>query len=289
MTLIRLFLLALFCTAASARAGILSGSEFEYTVVPGDYLIKIGARFGVSAEVIARDNGMDYGGILHPGTHLKIDNRHIVPEGMSDGILINLPQGMLFFFGNGKFMAAYPVGLGKSSWATPDGDFRVVDLQENKTWLVPKSIQQEMRREGKPVLTSVPPGPENPLGKYWIGLSINGYGIHGTNAPASVYHFQSHGCIRMQEGDIAALFKRMRIGMNGRIVYRPLLFTELGNGKIFIESHADIYNRKPDYLKIAHELAGPLGSKVDWTLAAEVIDRRDGIARDVTLIRRAYR
>ena len=283
MPIILFIWMALFYTCASAESGMLSGSEFEYKVAPGDYLIKIGARFGVSAKTIARKNGIGYDDILFPGKRLKLDNRHIVPEGLSDGILINLPQGMLFFFSEGKFQAAYPVGLGKPSWATPESDFKVVNLQENKAWIVPKSIQQEMQREGKAVLTKVPPGPDNPLGKHWIGLSINGYGIHGTIAPASVYHFQSHGCIRMQEEDIAALFPRVKTGMKGRIVYVPLLLAVTGSGRIFIESHPDIYKRKFEYLKTAHELAGPLGARVNWELAEEAIARSDGAARDVTL------
>lgn len=280
-----LFLLtALFYSAiASAQGGRLSGGEFEYTVVPGDYLIRIGARFGVSAEVIARENHVRYDSILYPGKRLNIDNRHIVPEGSEDGIVINLPQAMLFLFRNGEIQAAYPVGLGKPSWPTPAGRFRVEDLIANKTWVVPKSIQQEMLREGKAVLAKVPPGPDNPLGKYWVGLSIPGYGIHGTIAPASIYHFQSHGCIRMQPDDVAAFFRMVKVGMQGNIVYEPLLLAVVGNGRIFIESHPDIYRKGIDYLKTAHELAGASGSKIDWQLARKVIEMKEGVARDVTL------
>ena len=65
-----------------------------------------------------------------------------------------------------------------------------------------------MRREDKVVLTQVPPGPENPLGKHWVGLSIPGIGIHGTLAPASIYHFQSHGCIRLHPATTLPRFSR---------------------------------------------------------------------------------
>lgn len=279
------FILVLICSTASEATGMLTGGEFEYTVVPGDYLIRIGAKFGVSAAVIASENGIDYDSRIYPGKRLKIDNRHIVPEGISDGILINLPQRMLFFFRDGKFQAAFPVGLGKPSWPTPVGDFQVVDRQENKAWIVPKSIQEEMRREGKAVLTRVAPGPENPLGKFWIGLSINGYGIHGTIALASIYQFQSHGCIRMQPDDIVRFYPNVQIGMRGRIEYVPLLLAVTGNGKIFIESEPDIYKRGSSYLETAHQLAGSLSSSVNWRLAEAVIEKHDGVARDVTLVK----
>lgn len=283
MSVLLFLLTALFCGTASAQSGALSGGKFDYVVVPGDYLIKIGAKFGVSAKVIARENRVNYDGILFPGKRLNIDNRHIVPEGMKDGILINLPQAMLFYFKDGKFQQAYPVGLGKPSWPTPEGNFRVIDLVENKTWVVPKSIQEEMRREGKAVQTKIPPGPDNPLGKFWMGLSIPGYGIHGTIAPASVYHFQSHGCIRMQPDDISGFFPEVRKGMEGKIIYRPLLLAVEGSGKIYIESHPDIYRKRIEYLKTARELAGTAASRVDWKLAQKVIESQDGVARDVTL------
>ncbi len=282
-TCLSLFLGFFLCSVAFAQSVGLSGNQFDYVVVSGDYLIRIGARFGVSAKVIARENHLDYGALLFPGKRLHLDNRHIVPEGMADGILINLPQRMLFFFRGGKLQNAYPVGLGKPSWPTPEGAFSVVDREENKAWIVPKSIQEEMLREGKAVLTKVPPGPDDPLGKYWMGISISGYGIHGTIAPASIYHFQSHGCIRMHPDDIAAFYGKVSIGTRVDIIYRPLLIAVEGNGRIFLESHPDIYRKGSDYQKAAHELAGAAGSRVDWRLAEKVIEMQDGVARDVTL------
>jgi hypothetical protein len=71
---------------------------------------------------------------------------------------------------------------------------------------VPKSIQEEMRRRGQRVRTQVPPGPDNSLGQYWIGLNLAGYGIHGTIAPASLHRFRSPGCVHPYPDDIADLF-----------------------------------------------------------------------------------
>ena len=88
---------------------------------------------------------------------------------------------------------------------------------------MPESIQEEMRQAGKEVLNRVPPGPDNPLGKYWIGLSLGSIGIHGTIAPSSVYHFQSHGCVRLHPDDIESLYTESAVGKRGRFVYFPVL------------------------------------------------------------------
>jgi len=263
-----------------------AGGQFEYTVQPGDYLIKIGARFGVSARILAQENGLDYDGILHPGRKLRVNNLHIVPPPLPEGILINLPQRMLFFFRAGELNAFYPVGLGRPDWPTPSGSFSISNLQEDKEWIVPKSIQEEMRREGQVVRTKVPPGPDNPLGRHWIGLSLAGYGIHGTIAPASVYHFQSHGCIRLHPDDIKSLFTTVKVGMKGRIIYTPVLLAQLPDSRIFLEIQWNIYRKAGDPLESARRLAedNGLAQHIDWDRVAEVIRRQEGLAREVTLV-----
>lgn len=261
------------------------GERFEYVVKQGDFLISIAARFGESAMVIAQSNGIDYNGLLYPGQRLEIDNRHIVPETLGNGILINLPQRMLFFFRAGSLAGAYPVGLGKPTWPTPTGQFHVVQLRKNPTWTVPISIQEEMRRERQVVLTTVPGGPDNPLGKYWIGLSLPGYGIHGTSAPPSVYHFQSHGCIRLQPEDVEKLFPEVEIGTDGEIIYAPVLLALLDDGRIYLEVNRDVYNKGVNALQMLNELAeaNHLTNRIDWQKVAQVVEQQEGLARRINL------
>ena len=285
----------------------LVGEPFQYTVQPGNSLTRIGARFGIEPGVLARANGLKYDALLRPGQVLQIDNRHIIPERLEEGILINLPQRMLYYFQAGDRVAHYPVGLGRPDWPTPAGRFKVIDLQENKTWLVPKSIQEEMRREDEVVLTRVPPGPENPLGKHWMGLSIPGIGIHGTIAPASIYHFQSHGCIRLHPDDIAALFPQVTKDQPGKIIYAPVLLARLADGRIFIEVHRDIYKKGiathrdalvlreseargsgcrecPPIKSVEHAAkAQGLVDMIDWRKVKDVIRLKEGLAREVGL------
>ncbi|MGD9539118.1 MAG: L,D-transpeptidase family protein [Alphaproteobacteria bacterium] len=269
--------------AAAAERGPLVGGRFEYTVAPGDFLIKIGARFGVDYRTIARESGIEVDATLHPGQKLTIDNRHIVPDGYGDGLILNLPQRMLYLIANGTVEAAYPVAVGRPDWPTPTGGFTVAAKEIDKTWIVPPSIQEEMRCTGRPVLTEVPPGPDNPLGRYWLGLSIPALGIHGTNAPASIYGFRSHGCIRLHPDDIAALFPHVALGTRGELVYRPLLIAAAG-GRVFLEAHRDVYNKGGVSLDAARRLATERGlaERIDWALAETVIAREEGIARDVT-------
>lgn len=261
----------------------LSGDVIEYTIRPGDCLIAIGARFGIEPRVLARTNRIPFDAIIHPGQRLEVDRRHIVPAGVDDGLLVNIPQRMLFHFSQGELVASYPVGLGKPTWPTPVGAFRIVTRERDKTWVVPKSIQEAMRREGKELPDEVPPGPDNPLGAHWLGLAIWGCGIHGTIAPASVYHFQSHGCIRMHPDDIAELFGRVKIGTRGRLVYQTVLLARSAEDRLLLEAHPDVYRRDAEPLASLREQAQAHGlvEAIDWALAEAAIAARDGRVHEI--------
>lgn len=261
----------------------LTGGEFTYTVQKDDSLGKIGSRFGVDATLLARLNALEHNARLQPGQELRVENRHIVPERLGTGILINLPQRMLFFFKEEALFASYPVGLGRPDWPTPTGKFKVLTLEENPTWDVPLSIQEEMRREGKEVLTRVPPGPNNPLGKYWVGLSLPSIGIHGTIAPTSVYRFQSHGCIRLHPDDISVLFANISVNLAGKIIYHPVLLAQLPDGRIFLEAHPDVYKQGVNPLERVQKLAAEaeITEMIDWERVAQVIKQKEGLAREV--------
>lgn len=260
-----------------------SGGDIEYIAQPGDFLIAIGARFGLPPTLLAQENAVRYEALIHPGQRFRIHNPHIVPAALDDGILINIPQRMLFHFSQGNLLAAYPVGLGMPTWPTPAGEFKIVTREANKTWKVPRSIQEEMRRENKIVRKEVPPGPDNPLGAHWLGLSMWGYGIHGTIAPSSVYHFRSHGCIRLHPDDVAELFDRVSVGTPGRLVYQPVLLAVVEDGRILLEVHRDIYNKGIDPAQTVRNLAEAhdLSQTIDWSKVEAVITAQDGLAREV--------
>jgi L,D-transpeptidase ErfK/SrfK len=288
LSLVPLTLLALaLCGSAQEApqlADTLVGGEFSYTVQLGDTLTSIGARFGVAAAVLARENGFPPSARLQIGQELRVYNRHIVPPRLQDGISINLPQRLLFYFIQDTLVTHYPVGLGRPDWPTPTGVFAVLSKEENPVWDVPKSIQEEMRRCGQTVKTRVPPGPDNPLGEYWIGLSLAGYGIHGTIAPASIYQFRSHGCIRLHPDDIADLVSRVSIGTPGDIIYTPVLLARLTNDQIYLEVHRDVYKRAGDPLTSVQRLADSegIGRLLDWQRVEEVTRRKDGVAWEVS-------
>ena len=121
-------------------------------------------------------------------------------------IVIHRGINRLILFNGTRFVREFPVATGQAIYPTPLGHFQIVVKEKNPWWYPP--TYDSWAKGLKPV----PPGPNNPLGTRWMGLSVPGVGIHGTDEPSSIGYSESHGCIRMQVPDAEWLFNRVLVG-----------------------------------------------------------------------------
>lgn len=270
----------------------LVGSASTYVVEKGDTIRLVAAKLGVSRQHLIKRNRLDVKAFLKIGQQLIYNNRKIVPQRMKNGIVVNIPDRTLYFFKQGRLAASLPVALGvplksdKYDWKTPTGTFRVTAKIKDPTWHVPPSIQSEMEDLGKEILTSVPPGAGNPLGKYAIKTSIPGILIHSTTKPWSIYSFASHGCIRVYPEQMEALFRDVAVNTPGVIIYKPVKLAITEEGRVFLEVHRDVYGRNSGGLATeARRLIERqnLSGRVDWQKVESMVRNTSGIAEDITL------
>jgi lipoprotein-anchoring transpeptidase ErfK/SrfK len=120
-------------------------------------------------------------------------------------VVIRRGTNELRYYKGSRLMRKFGVATGQSVYPTPTGTFSVVDKQLNPWWLPPDS---DWAKGKEPI----PPGPGNPLGTRWMGLSAPGVGIHGTPDDASIGYSASHGCIRMHISDAEWLFHHVELG-----------------------------------------------------------------------------
>lgn len=113
-------------------------------------------------------------------------------------IVVSLQDRKLALVEGGATKKIYTVAVGKTSTPSPTGTFTIQSRVVNPVY----------SHDGR----VVPPGLQNPVGSRWMGLSIRGYGIHGTNAPSSIGKAASHGCIRMNKSDLEELFAQVQVG-----------------------------------------------------------------------------
>ena len=124
-------------------------------------------------------------------------------------IVVSIPDRKLMLLEGDRVLKIYDVAVGKASTPSPHGEFTIVTRAINPVW------------------KNVPPGPANPVGTRWLGLSVKGYGIHGTNAPGSIGTAASHGCIRMRNRDVEQLFELVSNGASVELdEERPEIFAE---------------------------------------------------------------
>jgi L,D-transpeptidase ErfK/SrfK len=290
----RCCILLMILLAQSAWAGAAQPPPLYHQVVGGEEECQVpdkttlgllAAEKGVKFTVLARRNGLKNPYKITPGMVLKIDTAHIVPAELNRGLVINLPELLMYHFENGAYQRCYSLAVGKPTWQTPTGTYQIEDKRTNPTWQVPKSIQEEMEEEGLEVMEKVPPGPKNPLGQYYMETSAWGIGIHATNRPASVGYFVSHGCIRMLPQEIAQLFPRIEAGTPVKIIYRPIKLAVTAEGRVFLEAHPDVYHLMEDpALDYLRDLAERyhLVDRLDWDKVPAILDAKEGIAREIT-------
>jgi lipoprotein-anchoring transpeptidase ErfK/SrfK len=113
-------------------------------------------------------------------------------------IVVSIPDCKLALMEGDRVVRIYPVAVGAAATPSPSGSFTVIERVTHPAWYRPGKV--------------VPPGKGNPLGARWIGLSIKGYGIHGTSSPRSIGHRASHGCIRLRNEDVEELFGLVAVG-----------------------------------------------------------------------------
>ncbi len=118
-------------------------------------------------------------------------------------LLLNLKKRRVFVYQGQKIIASYPVAIGRPGWETPTGQFRVIQMVREPVWEHPFTGQL------------VPSGKNNPLGARWLGFWTDGenfIGFHGTTPENLIGSAVCHGCVRMRDRDIKALFEKVQIG-----------------------------------------------------------------------------
>ncbi len=120
-------------------------------------------------------------------------------------IVIRRASNLLTLYDGSRYVRQFKVATGQSIYPTPLGRFQIVVMWKNPWWYPPPDPWAKGKKP-------TPPGPGNPLGTRWMGLSAPGVGIHGTPEPSSIGYSLSHGCIRMLIPSAEWLFDHVRVG-----------------------------------------------------------------------------
>lgn len=203
--------------ATEVREAVIRRQELELARleenVPNDVLEKNPAIGRSEQSIESRQSGTAANGSGRLAASSTAESRNVteqqthkmqIQKSLSDSgasareIIISIPDRRLALLEDGKVVKTYPIAIGTAFTPSPEGDFTIINHAKDPTY----------RHKGK----EIQPGEDNPLGSRWMGLSLKGYGIHGTNVPRSIGKAASHGCFRMARRDVEDLYERVHVG-----------------------------------------------------------------------------
>jgi lipoprotein-anchoring transpeptidase ErfK/SrfK len=156
--------------------------------------------------------------LAEPAGKVRFGVRELKPEvGVKDlgyTIVVRLSTLKLYLYQGNDLVKTYPVAAGQPAYPTPLGEWNVINKAENPTWINPAPDGW-----GASMPATIPGGPGNPLGTRALYLDAPGIRIHGTSDTGSIGTFASHGCVRMTQADVEALYEIVPIGTKVHVVH----------------------------------------------------------------------
>ena len=275
----------------TGNRGDIIGANQYYQVREGESLLEIARLHDLGfIELVTANPGMDPW-VPEPGRTVLLPGEHILPDAPRRGIVINLPELRLYYYGTGfATPITYPIGVGRLGRETPLGSTSITTKRQSPTWTPPASV----RAERPDLPATVPPGPDNPLGLFAMNLGWRNYVIHGTNKPYGIGRRVSSGCIRLYPEDIERLFDTVDVGTPVMVVDQEI---KLGwsAGELYLEIHPSV--AEGDYLEEKGwyaprpvpgleerilEAAGEQAAKIDWATVARAQRAKRGIPIRIT-------
>jgi len=267
---------------------VLVGQLQETRIKPEETLSDIARRFGVGVNELKNANpGVDPW-LPSVGQRVVIPSQYLLPNVPHEGIVVNLPELRLYYFppaaaGERRMVMIYPLGIGSEGRVIPLGVTQVLAKKIDPPWVVPDSILAEHEAEGRPLPKVVPPGPDNPLGRYALRLGFSSFLIHSTNHPYSVGLRISHGCLRMYPENIEELFGKVDVGTPVRIIDQPYKAGWQGN-ELYLEAHPPLveagHTPNSNLTPMVTAVAAVVTNRLDdyaWQAAVRVATQGDGI------------
>ena len=116
----------------------------------------------------------------------------------------------------GRPVARYPATVGSEHDPLPIGEWKINGIGHDPVFHYNPDLFWDA--DAKDSKTTIPAGPNNPVGVVWIDLSKPHYGIHGTAEPATIGKSESHGCIRLTNWDALDLARAVGPGTPAALV-----------------------------------------------------------------------
>jgi lipoprotein-anchoring transpeptidase ErfK/SrfK len=196
-------------TPANAQLPAAPNSKVVPTATGGTQQPQPPASGTINSTPVKSNPGTDRPATANPTPKPAVANSDRPSVENVVSLVLNLKEKRVYVYRGEKLIKKYPVAIGKKGWETPVGEWQVMEKIKNPAWTSFKTGEV------------FAPGTENPLGARWIGFWTDGkdvIGFHGTANLKSIGTAASHGCVRMRNRDVKALFPLVKVGTNVKVV-----------------------------------------------------------------------
>ena len=169
----------------------------------------LGERFHASPKLLA---ALNEGRPLNAGQMIVVPDvgRALPLPGKATGLRIDKAGKRLYVLGEGdRIMGAFPVSIGSAMDPLPDGTLSITSEVKNPNYSYDPSLLRHPKADKK---VRLPPGPNNPVGVAWLGLTKEHWGIHGTPEPSQMARVETNGCVRLTNWDVQRLATVVDVG-----------------------------------------------------------------------------
>lgn len=270
----------------------LIGELEDYIIQQDEYLELVGKHTQIGFLALLEANpGVDpY--LPKPGTRLTLPTQMLLPDVPREGIVINLPELRLYYFPKGKQeVIVLPIGIGDIGRETPEMTTTIIEKNPDPSWVPGPMVRKSwLEQQGITLAAVVPPGPDNPLGKFAmrLGYGKRDYLIHGTNKDFGVGLRVSAGCIRLRPDDIESLFKMVPIGTPVRVINQPVKVAIEPDGRRWLEVHSPLSRTEEEMEQGAPLVLTPeveqfiAAPEVEQSAVAETLALKNGLPKPIS-------
>ena len=264
----------------------------DYFIQQDEYLELVGKHTQIGFLALLEANpGVDpY--LPKPGTRLTLPTQMLLPDVPREGIVINLPELRLYYFPKGKQeVIVLPIGIGDIGRETPEMTTTIIEKNPDPSWVPGPMVRKSwLEQQGITLPAVVPPGPDNPLGKFAmrLGYGKRDYLIHGTNKDFGVGLRVSAGCIRLRPDDIESLFKMVPIGTPVRVINQPVKVAIEPDGRRWLEVHSPLSRTEEEMEQGAPLVLTPeveqfiAAPEVKQSAVAETLALKNGLPKPIS-------
>ncbi|MBK1641791.1 hypothetical protein CKO12_07905 [Chromatium okenii] len=255
------------------------GFPFYFTARGKDTLMDIARQNNLGFADMRQANPKADMWVPGEGTEVLVPTFYVLPNVPHVGIIINRAEKRLYYFPPERpnEVQIFAISVGRDAMGTPLGSFKIIEKKKDPIWTPGPNVRASHAARGDILPAQVPPGPDNPLGRFAMRLSNPDYLIHGTSMPWGMGMEVSGGCIRMYPEGVEKLFGQVSIDTPVAIVDQPYKIGWRGD-ELYLEVQLGEKSiRKSARSVIPETLQHGEGVVIDWPSVERAVKEDTGV------------